>query len=232
MAKLEELGAQVGDQIILEGKVAFSEVAQRVEGERLERKIKRQESQGFKYPTTDPHYSLSLVDVGIGADFQGTPLAQYYGEKVYENKDGKLALTLETKSKFPPRFYHEQEDGTAVEIEELPAELGVGQEVKVLIKTFGSKKFSNMGSSFDAVLIAPGEINYYSNNAASEIEAFGLKPAEGAPKAETTSVSDGDNPFGASANDTEETEESAVADVPEDAKPDEPSGGAVDNPFA
>lgn len=241
MAKLEDLGAKVGDQIIIEGTVAFSEIATRVEGERLARKIERQEKQGFKYPETRPHYALSIVDVAIDPQSQGTPLAQYYGEQVYTNKDGKLALSLVTTSNFPPRIYHEQEDGTAVQIEELPAELAVGQKVKVLIQTFASKKFSNMGSSFNALLLPAGEVSYYTNNAASEIEAFGLKPAEAQPQATVKPDTDpADNPFGASAPEqTEEPkqEEAAAsnpfANVPADAQPDEPAGGGiVDNPFA
>ena len=237
MAKLESLGATVGEQIIIKGKVSFSEIAQRVEGKKLERKIERQEKIGMKFPQRKPHYSLSLVDVEIDQAYAGTPLATYYGEKVYQNKDGQFALTLETTSKFPPRIYHEQADATAVVLEELPAELAVGQEVSVLIKTYASKQFANMGSSFDAILLPAGEVKYYSNNAASEIEAFGLKPAEGAGATDepsTTPVNNADNPFGGNETPAETAVEApAATDVPEDAKPEAPAGGVVtDNPFA
>lgn len=239
MAKLESLGATVGEQIIIKGKVAFSEIAKRVEGEKLARKIERQEKLGMNFPQRKPHYSLSLVDVQVDPAYVGSPLAKYYGEKVYKNKDGKFALTLETTSKFPPRIYHGQEDGTAVVLEELPAELAVGQEVSVLIKTYASKQYANMGSSFDAILLPAGEVQYYSNNASSEIEAFGLKPADNvgpvdAP--ETTAVDVNDNPFGSSEQapaETAETKADPVEDVPADAKPEAPAGGVVtDNPFA
>lgn len=244
MAKLEDLGTKVGDKIIVTGTVAFSELAERVEGDRLARKVERQEKQGFKFPQTRPHYALSLVDVGIAPESQGTPLATYYGEQVYVNKDGKHALSLETTSQFPPRFYHEQPDGTAVQIEELPAELGVGQEVKILIETFASKKFSNMGSAFNAVLLPAGDIKYYTNNASAEIEAFGLKASTAQPVATVKEEAPEDNPFGASAEAVAPVAEEPVAptpaaptnpfgNVPEDAKPEAPSGGGtVDNPFA
>lgn len=239
MAKLESLGATVGEQIIIKGKVAFSEIAQRVEGEKLARKIERQEKLGMKFPQRKPHYSLSLVDVKVDPAYTGTPLAKYYGEKVYQNKDGEYALTLETTSKFPPRIYHGQEDGTAVVLEELPAELAVGQEVSVLIKTYASKQYANMGSSFDAILLPAGEIKYYSNNASSEIEAFGLKPADNVKSVDTadsTPVESGGNPFGgndAPATETAESKADPVEDVPADAKPEAPTGGVVsDNPFA
>lgn len=237
MAKLESLGATVGEQIIIKGKVSFSEIAQRVEGKRLESKIERQEKIGIKFPQRKPHYGLALVDVEIDQAYAGTPLAKYYGEKVYQNKEGKYALTLDTTSKFPPRIYHEQADGTAVVLEELPAELAVGQEVSVLIKTYASKQFANMGSSFDAILLPAGEVKYYSNNAASEIEAFGLKPAEGVGATDepvTAPVNNADNPFGGSETPVETTVEApAATDVPADAKPEAPAGGVVtDNPFA
>lgn len=237
MAKLESLGATVGEQIIIKGKVAFSEIAQRVEGEKLARKIERQEKLGMNFPQRKPHYSLSLVDVQVDPAYAGTPLAKYYGEKVYQNKDGEYALTLETTSKFPPRIYHGQEDGTAVVLEELPAELAVGQEVSVLIKTYASKQYSNMGSSFDAILLPAGEVKYYSNNASSEIEAFGLKPAENAAPVdspESTPVDENDNPFGGNEkSETAETKAEPVDNVPADAKPEAPAGGVVtDNPFA
>ncbi len=235
----EALGVKAGDQIVIRGKVAFSELATPVEGDRLTQKVERQKKLGMVYPTTVPHRSVTITDVSVEPEFQGTPLATYHGQEIYVNKDGKHAMTLESKSPFAPDFFHDQGDGKAVKITELPAELGVGQEVKVLITAFASKKYANLGSAFDAFVLPPGEINYYENTAASQIGAFGLKlDGEEAPVAKTEDVDPSDNPFGAAPADTAveetavETPAPAVDAVPEDAKPEEPSGGVVDNPFA
>lgn len=235
MAKLEDLGAQVGDQIIVRGTVSFSELAERVEGQKLLDKIERQKKLNM-FPINDPHYSVTIVDVEIEPEYLGTPLAQYYGDQVYTNKDGKLALTLVSKSNFPPAFFHEQEDGTAVQLDNLEAELGTGQEIKVLINTFGSKRYANMGSGVNAILLPAGNINYYSNTASASIAAFGLKlsddPAPSVQSKEEVVEDANANPFGASATTETKVETSPVDNVPADAKPAPNTGTNVDNPFA
>lgn len=190
MAKksLEELNVKSGDKIIVRGKVSFSEIAERVEGEKLEKKIKKQESIGIKYPETKPHFALALVDVSVHEDYTGTPLATYIGQDVYQNKHQKAALNLVTKSPFAPNIYLKQADGSARKVE-LEAELAPDQEVEVLIEAYTPKNWNRMGASFNAVLLPTGEIKYYSNNASSEIEAFGLKPSvETAPAQATAPV--------------------------------------------
>lgn len=239
MATLQEHGVKDGDQIVVIGEVAYSAVAERVEGERLKRSIEREERQGFnKYPQRNPHYSLALVNVQIDPSSQGKPLATYYGEKTYQNKDGLTALSLVSTSKFSPRFYHEQEDGGVVQLEKLPAELDKGQKVKVLISAFTSRQYNNLGSTFDSILLPAGDINYYQNNAKAEIEAFGfsadqlVQPDTPEPEVVTEDVTN--NPFGGSAGEPAQEPTAPTDNVAADAQPDTPptNPGRVDNPFA
>lgn len=239
-SSLEQLGVKAGDRIIVKGKIAFSEIATRVEGKRLEDKVKRQKARGFMYPDDKPHYAISIVDVDILPEYKGTPLATYYGERTYPNKEGKYALSLTSTSPFPPRIFHNREDGKAVRIQELPAEFAVGQEVQVLIDAYQPKNFARLGSSFSALLLPAGDISYYTDTAASEIEAFGLElVGEEKPEAVVSNEDISDNPFGGGISEPETTPEpegeteATINNVPEDAKPDTaPSGGVVDNPFA
>lgn len=230
----EELGVQTGDQIIIKGVVTFSEVASRVEGKRLEEKVKRDESRGAKYPTKVPHYAITLEDVEVVDAYKGTPLAVFHGQDIYQNKAGKVALSLVTKSPFKPNVYHVQDDGKSVQIE-LESELGKGQHVELLIKAYGSKDFSNMGSSFNAIKLPTGDIKYYSSSSNSEIEAFGL---EMAPVGVVAPVQ---SPYGGAAVATVEAPssfvESPVATKVGNPSADPfvntqtPAGGITDNPF-
>lgn len=239
----EALGVKAGDEVIIRGTVAFSEIAEKVEGDRLAQKVERQKKMGMIYPTDKPHYSLSIVDVSVDPKYQGTPLAKFYGQEVYTNKDNQTAMTLESKSPFAPKIFHNQGDGKAVEITKLPAEFGQGQEVQLLVRAFASKKFANLGSAFEAILLPAGDIKYYTSGASSQIEAFGLElDGVEAPVAQVDDLSTEDNPFGGSAEPVETVEtptieavtpEEVISNVPVDAKPAAPAtGGAVDNPFA
>lgn len=237
MAKLEDFSVKNGEQVIIEGDVTFSEVANKVEGERLEAKIKRERERGSKFPTTTPHYSISLENIKLDDKYIGTPLAKFIGDKSYTNKDGNLAISLISKSKFPIELYHEQANGTVVKLDKLPAEIATGQKVKVLVRAYDTD-YANMGHGFNSILFPEGEINYYSKGAGSSIEAYGYKPEDvvdengnkGQKQEATASSEDvADNPFG---GETAEQKEQPKDSVPEDAKPDAPSGGVVDNPFA
>lgn len=237
MAKksLEDLNVQARDKVIVRGKVAFSEIATRVEGERLAEKVKRQEAKGFKFPETKPHYALALVDVSVKDEFQGTPLATYIGQDVYKNKDNKHALQLVSKSPFAPSIYHIV-NGEAVKLDGLDAELAPGQEVEVLIEAYKPKQFNRLGSSFNAVMLAEGNIQYYGNNAVSEIEAFGVKPAASVKDAPATPAQPAEQSFAPESTATAETFGSTIpADaLPEIAATNEApasTGGMVDNPF-
>ena len=230
---LEQLNVQAGDKLVIKGKVAFSEVAKRVEGEALARKIARQEQLGMKFPTTKPHYALSLVDVQIDPQYQGSALATFYGQQVYKNKKGQLAIGLESKSPFAPNVYHEQADGSALKIE-LPAEFAPGQEVSVLVEAFMPKQYNKLGSSFVAVMVPAGEIKYYSNAASSEIEAFGLKVSDQPVATVVEDSKPAPAEFGGVAETAQPEAQSTVADNPFATQANEPASpsGVVNNPFA
>lgn len=227
----EEMGVKAGDKIIIKGIVTFSEVATRVEGQRLDDKIKREEGRGAKFPVTVPHYAIAIEDVEVGDEYKGTPLANYHGQEVYLNKAGKSAMGMVTKSPFKPNVYHIQADGKALQLE-LEAELGKGQPVELLVEAFGSKTYAKLGSSFSALKLPQGNIKMYSSSANSEIEAFGLEMVDVAPV---------QSPYGGAAVATVEAPSSFV-ESPVATKVGNPSadpfvntqataGGITDNPF-
>lgn len=154
----EQLGVKSGDTIIVKGRVAFARLDKLVEGEALARENERRSKLGMLH--TKPFRSITIEDPEI-VQGQGTPLAQFHGQSVYQNKqNGKNMMTLESKSLYPPRYGHIQ-NGKIVEIEDPQKNPAQGQIVYIMIQAFKAKGFNNLGSSFNAIVFEEGEIKFY-----------------------------------------------------------------------
>lgn len=167
----EQLGVQKDDMIVIEGTVSFSRTDKLVEGEALVAENKRRE--GINMMKSDkPFRSISIVDPKI-VKGEGTPLAQFHGQSVYQDKNGKSAMSLESKSQFAPKYGHIQ-NGTLVEIADPMKNPAPGQKVLLFIQAYGSKSFSKMGSSFNAIVFPEGEIKFYeAANGGGGLAGFG-----------------------------------------------------------
>lgn len=160
----EQLGVKSGDTIVVKGRVVFARLDKLVEGEALVRENERRSKLGMLH--TKPFRSITIEDPEI-IQGQGTPLAQFHGQSVYQNKqNGKNTMTLESKSLYPPRYGHIQ-NGKIVEIEDPQKNPAPGQIVYIMIEAFKAKGFNNLGSSFNAIVFEEGEIKFYEggNNA-------------------------------------------------------------------
>lgn len=168
----EQLGVQKEDMIIIEGIVSFSRTDKLVEGEALAAENRRRE--GLNMMKSDkPFRSISITEPKI-VKGEGTPLAKFHGQSVYQDKNGKNAMSLESKSQFAPKYGHIQ-NGTLVEIADPMKNPAPGQKVLLFIQAYGSKSFSKIGSSFNSIVFPEGEIKFYEggNGGGGGLAGFG-----------------------------------------------------------
>lgn len=166
----EQLGVKPGDKIVLKGEVTFARLDKLVEGEDLVKENERRSKIGM-IKADKPFRSITIKNPEI-VQGAGTPLATFHGQQVYPNKDGENVITLESKSLYPPSYGHLQ-NGTIVEIEDPQKNPATGQIVYLLIEAYNVKGFSNMGSTFNAIVFEEGPINFYEGASSSAIKGFG-----------------------------------------------------------
>lgn len=167
----EQLGVQKEDMIVIEGFVSYARVDKLIEGEALVQESKRRESLGM-IKTDSPFRTITITEPKI-VKGEGSALAQFHGQSVYTDKNGKKAMSLESKSKFPPKYGHIQ-NGTLVEMADPMKNPATGQKVMLFIQAYGSKSYSKMGSSFNAIVFPEGEIKYYEGgNGGNGLAGFG-----------------------------------------------------------
>lgn len=166
----EQLGVKEGDKIVVRGKVSFARVDKLVEGEALAAENKRRTERGM-IPSEKPFRSITIEEPEI-VEGEGTPLAQFYGQKVYDAASGKKALSLESKSKFAPSYGHIQ-NGALVEMDDPQKNPANGQVVYLLIEAYKPKNYSKLGSSFNGIVFEEGEIKYYEGQGGSALAGFG-----------------------------------------------------------
>lgn len=182
----EDFGVKAGDQIVVRGTVSFARLDKLVEGEALEKENARRTRNGGM--TTKPFRSITIENPEF-VQGAGSPLAQYHESKAYVNKKtGAPTLSLESKSLFPPKYGHIQEDGTLLEMDDPKKNPAIGQVVYLLIKAFAPKAQGafNLGSSFESIAFEKGPINFYegsSNSLEGFGEALGMKVVPMAPQA-------------------------------------------------
>lgn len=195
----EQLGVQAGDKIILKGKVAFARLDKLVEGQALDRENERRSKIGML--ATKAFRSVSIEEPEM-VQGEGTPLAQYYGQNIYQSKStGKQTMSFESKSLFAPQFGHIQ-NGKVQEIADPGRNPAQGQVVYLMISAFSPKNFNNLGSTFDAVVYEEGPIDFYEGN--NSLSGFGAAmnmpvesmPAGQTPAPQTASQPEPNNGFG------------------------------------
>lgn len=166
----EQLGVKPGDKIILKGIVSFARLDKAVEGEALARENERRAKQGMLKTKAFRSITIENPEIVKG---EGTPLANFHAQSVYASKStGKPTMSFESKSLFPPSFGHMQADGGVKEMVDPQKNPAQGQVVYLMISAFSAKGFNNLGSTFDAVVYAPGEIAFYEGKNSS-LTGFG-----------------------------------------------------------
>lgn len=187
MAKItrEQAGVKAGDKIIVKGKVAFARLDKAVTGDALVRENERRSKLGM-LPTKE-FRSITIEDVEM-VKGENTPLANYYAQRVYSSAtSGKQTMSIESKSLYPPQYGHIV-NGVIQEIPDPQKNPAQGQIVYLMISAFAPKGFSNLGSSFDAIVFEEGPIKFYegSNSLTGFGEAMDMQvtPLQAQPEAQ------------------------------------------------
>ncbi|MCC2248939.1 hypothetical protein JUJ52_03070 [Virgibacillus sp. AGTR] len=166
----EQMGVQPGDEIVLKGTVTFARLDKPVTGEALVQENNRRARLGMS--PIDEFRSITIENPEI-VQGEGTPLANFHAQGVYQAKGtGKPTMGFESKSLYPPKYGHMQEDGSVQEIPDPQKNPSPGQVVYLLIRAYGKKGYNNLGSTFDNIVFAPGEINFYEGRG-NGLEGFG-----------------------------------------------------------
>ena len=157
-----------GQILIVEGKVYFSRITKRLDGEDLQRDMQSRKNAGLQ-PITDPYASLTLYDTVAQAT--GNQVADtYLYESIYQGKKGvpnQFVATSKSKKnadgtyKNPlPRCYEIQSDGTFKEF--VPrSEFAQDLKVRIVQRVYAAEP--NNGISFDAILVME-PVRYYERN--------------------------------------------------------------------
>ena len=157
-----------GQILIVEGKVYFSRVTRRLDGEDLQRDMQSRKNAGLQ-PITDPYASLTLYETVAQAT--GNQVADtYLYESIYQGKKGvPNQFTAISKSKKNadgtyknplPRCYEIQPDGTFKEF--VPrSEFAQDLKVRIVQRVYAAEP--NNGLSFDAILVME-PVRYYERN--------------------------------------------------------------------
>lgn len=168
----EQLGVQKDEMIVIEGIVSYAKVDKLVEGEALIAESKRRVSLNM-IAADKPFRSISITEPRI-VKGEGTPLAAYHGQNVYTDKNGVKAMSLESKSQYAPKYGHIQ-NNVLVEIPDPMKNPAPGQKVLLFIQAYGSKQYSKIGSSFNAIVFPEGDIKFYEggNGGGNGLAGFG-----------------------------------------------------------
>lgn len=157
-----------GQILIVEGKVYFSRITRRLDGEDLQRDMQSRKNAGLQ-PITDPYASLTLYETvaqGTGNQVADT----YLYESIYQGKKGvPNQFTAVSKSKKNadgtyknplPRCYEIQPDGSFKEF--VPrSEFAQDLKVRIVQRVYAAEP--NNGLSFDAILVME-PVRYYERN--------------------------------------------------------------------
>jgi hypothetical protein len=143
--------------MVVEGTLAFSRLVTRYEGDELAKRVASSRQAGQRYPTTEPYYTISLLDPQV-VQLGTTPSVeeQYIAERFFTHRSGKNAgrtgFSFDAVATFPPSRYqflgHSQ-----IEAIEDDRELDSGLRVRLVLTVFHSEKNQANGVGLDAVLV-------------------------------------------------------------------------------
>lgn len=180
-------------QFLIRGRVSFSRIAHRVEGDELQRDIQRQRQQGRRVIHDKPYTSLSIDEAVVIMKNPQNPTKeeQFAQERLYKStaKGAKgYSFTGRNKSNSLPSVLISKDGGrTAVPLSEpLTGELAPGLDVTLIMRVFNSPQ--NNGVSLDGVIVNE-PIRYYSPNTL-DLSDYGITvtaPAQALATAPATS---------------------------------------------
>lgn len=164
-----------GSVIFVNGKLAFSRLAQLVAGQALVESIARQRAQGRKYPTSQPHTTVTLTDAQVL--FQDpsapTPEETFIQESLYVSKSGenagKVGYSIDNVGNSLPPVLVRNDDGSYDQVV-LEKELATGLDVTLVLNVYKPRSYEKRGIGLSQVLVNE-EIRYYTSGVDANVLA-------------------------------------------------------------
>jgi hypothetical protein len=157
-----------GSVILIKGKLAFSRLAQRIDGQALADSVARQRAQNVLYPTIVPYTTVTLTDVEVlFADPSApTPEETFVLESTYLSKSGdnagKTCYSIDnTGNSLPPVLELTGENNSYTQVI-LDKDLATGLDVKLVLNVFKPREHIKRGIGIAQVLVDEA-IKYYAS---------------------------------------------------------------------
>lgn len=169
-----------GTLIMLRGRLRYSRLAKKIDGDALQKDIERRRKQGQQYIKTVPYTTAQICDVQI---IPNPSLPQDVAANV--NAYMNLALfqsNAEGSSGYCFRVEHtgalpwvgtRQADGSVEQVS-LERELANDQTVTLVLHVYKSQNFANHGLGLTGVIVENPTVQYYSGGLESQLKAAGI----------------------------------------------------------
>lgn len=185
----------VEEKMGVRGIVQFSRIASFIEGEELEKDVKRQRERGQRFVIDVPYNTITLSNVqvmkikgneNIPVDEKGRTMGQkYLSQRLYKPKKNpdpskEFFITATNKGKYLPNTYVINDKGGYDEIV-LEGELAVGTPVMICYNVYESQKGNN-GVGIMGIFIMDPDFKYYTNSNDKEFEKMGFNVVSLSPE--------------------------------------------------
>ena len=175
-------------QLLVSGKVSYARIASLIEGEELAARTKNSKS---RFPTTDPHTTISIYDAFVmpfQADADPAKAAEqqknaaFLFQKFYAStKNDTANFNVDLRRRLPSVFQIQPDRTSVVKLETIPGDPAADVEVVLQLSVFPGGvnregQATNAGIGLDAVYIMePGEYPKRASGVSSEaLSALGL----------------------------------------------------------
>lgn len=168
-----------GTTFMVQGKVGFSRIASRIEGEELQQDMRRRQSKGWP-PTEKPYTTMTInqANVLVKNPQQPSPEEQYAIESLYTSSSqrgqGGYSFTGNNKGTrgLPYVAVRRPDNPNVVDQIQPEGELANGLDVTLVMRVFKGKP--NNGISLDGIIVNE-PIRYFDNaRAGAGLGAFGI----------------------------------------------------------
>ncbi|PDQ35497.1 MAG: hypothetical protein B5766_05375 [Candidatus Lumbricidophila eiseniae] len=148
-----------GSVIFVNGKLAFSRLAQLISGQALIESIARQRTQAHRqYPTTQPHTTVTIIDAQLLPQDPNvlTPEEVFVQESLYLSKSGEnaghISYSIDNIGTALPPVLERNSDGSYTQVV-LEKDLATGLDVTLVLNVFKSRNYENRGIGIGQVLV-------------------------------------------------------------------------------
>lgn len=163
-----------GTLIMVKGRLKYSRLAKKIEGDALKKAIERDKRMNKQYITTVPYTTATICDAQLVGPVSNEVNA-YMGTRLFQSSSEGYTgycFSIDNKGNLP-WVATRQQDGS-VHQEELTSELANDQIVTLILNVFGSQNYGNHGLGLAGVIVESPTIAYYAGGLESQLKAMGI----------------------------------------------------------